>query len=57
MPEKTLTNLTLPDLWKEHKRNFWEDFWQELEYKMKLMKKTFIEAALEEKITIYAGTM
>ncbi len=31
MPEKTLTNLTLPDLWKEYKRNFWEDFWQELE--------------------------
>ncbi|MDW7971992.1 MAG: transposase [Thermodesulfovibrio sp.] len=55
MPEKALTNLTVTDLWKEFKRNFYESFWDELEQQMKLMKKKFIEAALEEEITTYVG--
>lgn len=53
MREKLLTNLKLPDLWKEFKRNFYESFWEELEQKMKLMKKRLIEAALQEEITFY----
>ncbi|MCS7215429.1 MAG: transposase, partial [Thermodesulfovibrio sp.] len=55
MPEKALTNLTVTDLWKEFKSNFYESFWDELEQQMKLMKKKFIEAALEEEITTYVG--
>lgn len=55
MTEKLLTNLKLPDLWKEFNRNFYESFWEELEQKIKLMKKKFIEAALQQEITFYAG--
>lgn len=53
MGEKLLTNLRLSDLWKEFNQNFYESFWEELEQKMKLMKKRFIEAALQEEITAH----
>lgn len=56
MTEKLLTNLKLPDLWKEFNQNFYESFWEELEQKIKLMKKKFIEAALQQEITFYAGS-
>ncbi len=46
MKEKLLTNLRLPDLWKEFNSNFNDSFWEELEQKIKLMKKKFIESAL-----------
>jgi len=55
MKEKPLTNLRLPDLWKEFNRNFNESFWEELEQRMKLMKKKFIELALQEEITALTG--
>jgi transposase-like protein len=55
MKEKPLTNLRLPDLWKEFNSNFNESFWEEFEQKMKLMKKKFIELALQEEITALTG--
>jgi len=53
MKDKTLVELRLPDLWKEFKQNFYESFWEEMEQEIKLMKKKYIEAALQEEIQTY----
>lgn len=55
MKEKALTELRLPDLWKEFKQNFYQSFWDEFEQYMKMIKKSYIEQALEEEICIYTN--
>lgn len=48
MSVKELTDLTVTDLLREYKRNFWEDYWEMHEEAVKEFRKKFIERSLEE---------
>jgi putative transposase len=54
MGEKTLTALTITDLWREYKRNF-VDYWQECDIAVKEFKRRFIELSLEAERTELVG--
>jgi putative transposase len=46
MPVKELTNLTIPDLWKEFNDSF-REYWQDHDKAMKTLQKKLIEDALD----------
>jgi len=48
---KDLTKLTLTDLWKEVK----EDFWEEISLQTQKMVKKLMETTLEEEMAAYIG--
>jgi transposase-like protein len=54
--EKTLTGLTITDLWKEYKRNF-VDYWEKCDIAVKEFKRRFIELSLEAERTELVGCL